>query len=92
MSVHIGPYVFDRVRYDAERDVLYLAQGDPARAVDWDETHDGHALSFDEHGNLIGLTIVGARQLVEEADGELTLDLPVRASSADLQHSFALSA
>ena len=92
MSVKIGPYTFDGVTYDAEADVLYLSVGDTAKAVDWDETPDGHALSFDEHGNLVGLTIVGARQLVEDADGELTLDLPVRVSSADLQHSFALSA
>lgn len=41
MTVHIGPYVFDRVRYDHEADVLYLSQGDPARAVDFDETPGG---------------------------------------------------
>jgi uncharacterized protein YuzE len=92
MSVHIGPYTFDGVTYDAEADVLYLSVGDTAKAVNWDETPDGHGISFDEHGDLVGLTIVDARRLVEEADGELTLDLPVRASSADLQHSFALSA
>lgn len=34
MTVHIGPYIFDHVRYDHDADVLYLAQGDPARAVD----------------------------------------------------------
>ena len=30
MTVHIGPYTFDRVRYDHDADVLYLAQGDPS--------------------------------------------------------------
>ena len=33
MSVQIGPYTFDRVRYDRDADALYLAHGDPARAV-----------------------------------------------------------
>ena len=29
MSIHIGPYTFDHVRYDADADVLYLSIGDP---------------------------------------------------------------
>ncbi len=91
MSIHIGPYTFDRVRYDAEADVLYLSIGDPARAVDFDETADGHALRFDDRGDLVGLTIVDAQRRVQQAGGELVLDLPVRANTEDLAHSFALT-
>ncbi len=91
MSVHIGPYTFDRVRYDRDADVLYLSQGDPARAVDWDETPDGHAVSFDPDGNLVGLTLIGIRTLLDEAQGSegLLLELPAKASPADLELALA---
>jgi uncharacterized protein YuzE len=91
MSIHIGPYTFDHVRYDAEADVLYLSIGDPARAVDFDETPEGHALRFDGQGNLVGLTIVDAQRRVEQAGGELELKLPARANTEELAHSFALT-
>ncbi|HSZ13081.1 MAG TPA: DUF2283 domain-containing protein [Solirubrobacteraceae bacterium] len=78
MTVHIGPYIFDRVRYDHDADVLYLSHGDPARAVDFDETPGGHAVSFDEDGELVGLTVIDIRKLVDEADGELRLELPAK--------------
>ncbi len=89
MTVHIGPYTFDRVRCDHDADVLYLSQGDPARAVDFDETPGGHAVSFDENGDLIGLTVIDIRKLVDEADGELRLELPAKASPADLKLALA---
>jgi uncharacterized protein YuzE len=57
---------FDTAHYDRDADVLYLSVGDPTRAVDFDETAEGHALRYDEHGDLIGITIVGARKLVDE--------------------------
>lgn len=53
---------FDTVHHDRDADVLYLSVGDPARAVDFDETPEGHALRYDEHGDLVGITIVGARR------------------------------
>jgi uncharacterized protein YuzE len=89
MTVHIGPYIFDRVRYDHDADVLYLSQGDPARAVDFDETPGGHAVSFDENGDLVGLTLVDIGKLVGEAEGELLVELPAKASPADLKLALA---
>jgi len=89
MTVHIGLYKFDRVRYDHDADVLYLAQGDPARAVDFDETPEGHAVSFDENGDLVGLTLIDIRRLLDEAQGELRLELPAKASPADLKLALA---
>ena len=55
MSVTIADIEFDRVEYDADADVLYLHVGDPSRAVDYDETPEGHAVRFDRDGNLVGL-------------------------------------
>lgn len=90
MTVHIGPYAFDRVRYDHDADVLYLAQGDPARAVDFDETPEGHAVSFDENGDLVGLTLIDIGKLLDEAQGQaLRLELPAKASPADLKLALA---
>lgn len=91
MSIRIGPYTFDQISYDGEADVLYLSIGGPARAVEFDETPEGHAVRLDEHGDLVGLTIVDAQALVEQAGGELVLKLPARANASDLAHSFALA-
>jgi hypothetical protein len=71
--------------------VLYLAQGDPARSVDFDETPEGHAVSFDENGDLVGLTLIDIRRLLDEAQGELRLELPAKASPADLKLALALA-
>jgi uncharacterized protein YuzE len=89
MTVHIGPDIFDRVRYDHDADMLYLSQGDPARAVDFDETHGGHAVSFDVNGDLVGLTLVDIGKLLDASEGELLLELPAKASPADLKLALA---
>ncbi|MDQ3647917.1 MAG: DUF2283 domain-containing protein [Actinomycetota bacterium] len=76
MSVTIGDISFDRVEYDAEGDVLYLHVGDPSRALDFDETPEGHAVRLDGEGNVVGLTLVRPKRLLER-DGELRVTLPV---------------
>jgi hypothetical protein len=58
---------------------------------DFDETPDGHALRFDDRGELVGLAIVDAQRRVQQAGGDLVLDLPARANAEDLAHSFALT-
>lgn len=75
MEISIGPYTFNNVSYDAEADVLYLHIGDPSTAVDFDESPEGHALRFDADGELVGITIVGAKRLVE-TDGKVTITVP----------------
>ncbi len=75
MKVSVGPYAFDNVSYDAEADVLYLHMGEPSTAVDFEESPEGHALRFDADGNLVGVTIVGAKRLVER-DGKVTITVP----------------
>jgi uncharacterized protein YuzE len=66
MTITIGSNTFDRVHYDAEVDVLYLHKGDPSTAVDFDESPEGHALRFDARGNLVGVTLVGAKSLIDK--------------------------
>ncbi len=86
MTVKIGRLTFDNSSYDQLGDVLYLHLGKPGAAVDFDETPEGHALRFDADENVIGLTIVNARWLLER-DGELVVTLPerVHVSSAALE-------
>jgi uncharacterized protein YuzE len=75
MTITIGSFTFDNVFYDGDVDVLYLHVGDPSMAVDFDESPEGHALRFDADGHLVGVTIVGAKSLIDQ-DGEIKITLP----------------
>ncbi|MGI8752593.1 MAG: DUF2283 domain-containing protein [Acidimicrobiales bacterium] len=77
MTVTIGTTTFDHVDYDVDADVLYLHVGDPSEAADFDESPEGHALRFDGTGRLIGVTVVGARSLVQ-SDEPLVVTAPAR--------------
>jgi uncharacterized protein YuzE len=90
MSVTIGDITFDRVEYDAEGDVLYLHVDDPSEAVDFDETPEGHAVRFDRDGNVVGLTLVRPKRLLQR-DGELRVTLPVPSQVAAEQLAEALA-
>jgi uncharacterized protein YuzE len=79
MSVTIGDITFDRVNYDQGGDVLYLHRADPAEAVDFDESPEGHHLRFDRAGRLIGVTIVRPRWLLEN-EGEIKITIVERFS------------
>lgn len=67
MSVQIGDLTFDRVHYDAGGDVLYLHRADPRDAIDFDASPEGHALRFNAASELIGVTIINVRWLLEHA-------------------------
>lgn len=88
MTVRIANVDFDRVEYDADADVLYLAADDPSRTVDFDETPEGHALRFDISGALVGITIVNARKLLER-DGGIRITLPETIAAADIAPALA---
>lgn len=75
MTITLGPFDFDNVFCDAEVDVLYLHKGDPASAVDFDESSERRALRFDPAGNLVGVTESNAKRLLER-DGELKVTIP----------------
>jgi len=67
MMITVGNTTFDSVEYDADADVLYLHVGKPDRAADFDESPEGHALRYDRAGTLVGLTIVNAKRLLDDA-------------------------
>lgn len=83
MSLTIDGIDFDRISYDRDADVLYLSSGDPAHAVDFDESADGHALRYDADGQLVGITIVGARRLAD-AHEDVRVQAPVTLTAATL--------
>ncbi len=93
MSTTILDTTFDHASYDGTADVLYLHVGDPASAVDYDETPEGHALRFDARGQLVGLTIVDVRTLLESEDPLfITLSRPVSVDRGALARAVGGSA
>ncbi len=76
-TITVAGVTFDNIDYDAEADALYLHVGDPASAVDFDESPEGHHLRFDASGGLVGITIVGARQDLK-ASGKVVVTVPER--------------
>ena len=90
MTIRIGHHEFDHVSYDADGDVLYLHRGEPVPAADTFGTPEGHAVRFDADGDVIGITIVNAKWLVER-DGQITITIPerVETSAHDLASALA---
>ena len=62
-------------------------------AADGEQTPEGLALRFDAAGKITGLTIVGAKRLLEQ-DGELIVTLPeqVHVAPAAIEAAFATAA
>jgi len=85
MTVTIDGLVFEHSNYDADGDVLYLGRRGANMAVDALLTPEGHGVRFGSHGEVIGLTIISARRLLE-CDGHLTITLPraVRVEASEL--------
>jgi uncharacterized protein YuzE len=86
VSIQIGDREFEHATYDETADVLYLRIGDLKEAASTLGTTEGHAVRFDGSGNIIGITIVNARWLLER-DGEIALSIPgqrIEAPAADL--------
>ena len=75
--MRIGDIVFESASYYAEGDVLYLHNGSPSDAVEFDACPEGHHTRFDASGKLVGITIVNARRILRE-DGVLVVTLPDR--------------
>jgi uncharacterized protein YuzE len=75
MNVTIDELTFDRGDYDAEGDVLYLGRGDANNGSDAALTPEGHGVRYDSQGEVIGVTIINVRRIIER-DGYLTITLP----------------
>lgn len=82
-----GQMVAFEARYDVRADVLYLRRvdkrGPAARTV---ASPEGHAIRYDEHGELMGFTLVNARRIIE---GAVTLDPAWPISARDLEPALA---
>jgi uncharacterized protein YuzE len=90
MTVHVGPYEFDHVSYDTDGDVLYLRRGEQQTAADTFGSPEGHAVRLDGNGNIIGITIVNAKWLVEH-NGKITITVPnlIETNADDLAAALA---
>ncbi len=76
MTVHFAGKTFDHVLYDREVDVLYLHVGEPSAAADFDESPEGHHVRFDKQGNLVGITLLHPKSILER-EGKITVTLPL---------------
>ena len=85
MNIKLDGLEFDRAQYDADGDVLYLARGGSAEASDAAMTPEGHGIRYDAAGQVMGVTIINARRVLER-DGHLTITLPheVHVNASDL--------
>ena len=90
VNVKINGLVFDRANYDADGDVLYLARGETTKASDAALTPEGHGIRYDGEGQVIGVTIINARRLLER-DGHVTITLPQEVQVAAGELAGALS-
>jgi uncharacterized protein YuzE len=90
MTVWIGHHEFDHVSYDAKGDVLYLHRGEPVKAAETLGTPEGHGVKLDSDGDVIGLTIVNAKWLVER-DDQITITIPERIETAASDLASALT-
>lgn len=81
MTVRIGRHEFDHASYDEDADVLYLRRGRERKAATTFGTPEGHAVRLDEDGDVIGMTLVNARWLIER-DGHLVVTVPERIESS----------
>jgi uncharacterized protein YuzE len=90
MTIHVGPYEFDHVSYDSDGDVLYLRRGEQQAAPDTVGTPEGHAVTLNEAGEVIGITIVNAKWLLER-DGTITITVPnlIETNADDLAAALA---
>lgn len=79
----IGNITFDHATYDERGDVLYLHVGERQVAADALGTPEGHAVRYNADGEVIGVTIINARWLLDR-DGKVTITIPERVDvSAD---------
>lgn len=74
LSIAFGGLIFDQADYDADGDVLYLARGEGGPASDAALTPEGHGIRYGPDGEVIGVTIINARFILD-CDGH-TITLP----------------
>ena len=86
MTIQLGGIDFEHSSYDEVADVLYLRTERHQEGASTHGTPEGHAVRLDPDGNVVGMTIVNARWLVER-DGALAISVPqkrIEASAKDV--------
>ena len=78
MTIRLGHLEVDHVVYDEKADMLYLSVGESAEAAREEATPEGHVVRYDGDGNVIGITLVNAKWLVER-DGKIEVTVRVDA-------------
>ena len=86
MTVKIAHLEFDHVAYDSEGDVLYLSVGEPREPAYQEATADGHLVRYDADDQVIGVTIVNARWLMDRDGG---VEITLRMGAEDLAPALA---
>jgi uncharacterized protein YuzE len=71
----LGGTAIDRYHYYEAGDVLYLTAGAARMADETAQSLEGDTVFLDAHGGIIGVTIVGAREVLDR-DGTLNVTLP----------------
>jgi len=64
------------------------ALADPAAGIEGEETPEGHLVRYDAAGTLAGVTILGARRILDR-DGAITITLPQRVEAAVIAPALA---
>ena len=90
MTIRIGNHEFDTVAYDAVGDVLYLSKGEPRPADDTLASPEGHAVRLDGDGEVVGLTLVNARWLIDR-ERKITVTVPERIEATERDVAAALT-
>lgn len=75
MTVTIGSLTFDHATYDDRGDVLYLHIGERQTAANSEATPEGHVLRFNDRGEVIGVTIINAKWLLQR-DHAINITVP----------------
>jgi uncharacterized protein YuzE len=75
MTVTIGSLTFDHATYDDRGDVLYLHIGERQAAADSEATPEGHVLRFNDRSEIIGLTIIDVKRLLQH-DHAINITVP----------------
>lgn len=73
-TITIGDTTFDHSEYDRDADVLYLSIGNPQPAATTYGTPEGHAVRLGADGEIVGITLVNAKYLLER--DELVVTVP----------------
>ena len=68
VNLTLGPATFGRLAYDPGAGVIHLQVNAGAPDVHVERCPEGHQVRFDAQGNLVGLSLVGAKGLVERGE------------------------